>query len=206
VHVEVDVSGLVRLRTSARAAFQAREGLPLSYVPFVVKACVAALRRQPAFNAHWTEQGLVAKRRMNIGVAVAVGEGLMVPVVRDVDQMSIAGLNRAIAEVAARARAGKLRLDDFGGGTFTVDNTGWLGSNLTLPIINVPEVAIVTMEAITKRPVVVETLDGDVIAIRSMMNMVIGFDHRANDGAAAGAFLHAVKEALEAISPETPLF
>ena len=206
VHVEVDVSGLVRFRSSARAAFQEREGLSLSYVPFVVKACVAALRRQPAFNAHWTEQGLVARRRVNVGVAVAVAEGLIVPVVRDVDQMSIAGLNRAIAEVAARARAGKLRLDDVGGGTFTVDNTGWLGSNLTMPIVNVPEVAIVTMEAITKRPVVVETPDGDVIAIRSMMNMVIAFDHRANDGAAAGAFLHDVKAALEAIGPETPLF
>jgi len=206
VHVEVDVSGLVRFRTSAKAAFQVREGLPLSYVPFVVKACVSALRRQPAFNAHWTEQGLVAKRRINVGVAVAVGEGLIVPVVRDVDLVSIAGLNRAIAEVAARARAGKLRLDDFGGGTFTVDNTGWLGSNLTMPIVNVPEVAIVTMEQIIKRPVVVETPDGDVIAIRSMMNMVIGFDHRANDGAAAGSFLHDVKAALEAIGPETQLF
>jgi 2-oxoisovalerate dehydrogenase E2 component (dihydrolipoyl transacylase) len=206
VHVEVDVSGLVRLRAGAKAAFQEREGLPLSYVPFVVKACVAALRRQPAFNAHWTEQGLVAKRRINVGVAVAVGEGLIVPVVRDVDQMSIAGLNRAIAEVAARARAGRLRLDDFGGGTFTVDNTGWLGSNLTMPIVNVPEVAIVTMEQIIKRPVVVETPEGDVIAIRSMMNMVIGFDHRANDGAAAGAFLRDVKVALEAIGPETPLY
>jgi 2-oxoisovalerate dehydrogenase E2 component (dihydrolipoyl transacylase) len=205
VHVEVDVSGLVRLRTAAKAAFQAGEGLPLSYVPFVVKAAVAALRRQPAFNAHWTDLGLVAKRHVNVGVAVAVGEGLIVPVVRDVDQMSIAGLNRAIAEVAGRARAGKLRLDDVSGGTFTLDNTGWLGSNLTMPIVNVPEVAILTMEAITKRAVVVETLDGDVIAIRSMMNMVIGFDHRANDGAAAGAFLHDVKAALEAIGPETPL-
>ncbi len=206
VHVEVDVSGLVRLRASAKSAFQAREGLALSYVPFVVKACVAALRQYPTFNAQWTEQGLVAKRRVNVGVAVAVAEGLIVPVVRDVDQMSIAGLNRAIAEVAGRARAGKLRLDDFSGGTFTVDNTGWLGSNLTLPIINVPEVAIVTMEEIRKRPVVVESPDGDAIAIRSVMNMVIGFDHRANDGAAAGAFLHAVKEALEAIGPETSLF
>ena len=98
---------------------------------------------------------------MNVGVAVAVDDGLIVPVVRDVDLLSIAGLNRAIADVAARARSGKLRLDDFGGGTFTVDNTGWLGSNLTMPIINVPEVGILTMEAITKRAVVVETPSGD---------------------------------------------
>ena len=159
VSMEVDATNLVRLRESAKREFQAREGTSLSYVPFVVKASVEALRRHPEFNAHWTEGGLLAKRRVNVGVAVAVDDGLIVPVIRDVDALSIAGLNRAIADVAARARAGKLRLDDFGGGTFTVDNTGWLGSNLTMPIINVPEVAILTMEAITKRAVVVETPD-----------------------------------------------
>jgi 2-oxoisovalerate dehydrogenase E2 component (dihydrolipoyl transacylase) len=206
VHMEVDVTNLVRLRESAKRDYQAREGLSLSYVPFVVKASVEALRRHPAFNAHWTEAGLLARRRVNVGVAVAVDEGLIVPVVRDVDQLSISGLNRAIAEVAARARANKLRLDDFGGGTFTVDNTGWLGSNLTMPIINVPEVAILTMEAIAKRPVVVETPQGDVLAIRSMMNMVLGLDHRANDGAGAAAFLRDVKAWLEAVGPETPLY
>ena len=206
VHMEVDVTALVRLRESQKRDFQAREGLSLSYVPFVVKASVEALKRYPAFNAHWTEAGLLAKRRINVGVAVAVDEGLIVPVVRDVDQLSISGLNRAIADVAARARANKLRLDDFGGGTFTVDNTGWLGSNLTMPIINVPEVAILTMEAIAKRPVVVETAQGDVLAIRSVMNMVLGLDHRANDGAGAAAFLRAVKAWLEAVGPETPLY
>ena len=161
VSMEVDVTNLVRLRESAKRDFQAREGLSLSYVPFVVKASVEALRRHAEFNAHWTDDGLLAKRRVNVGVAVAVDDGLIVPVVRDVDALSIAGLNRAIADVASRARAGKLRLDDFGGGTFTVDNTGWLGSNLTMPIINVPEVAILTMEAITKRAVVVESPAGD---------------------------------------------
>jgi 2-oxoisovalerate dehydrogenase E2 component (dihydrolipoyl transacylase) len=134
-----------------------------------------------------------------------VDDGLIVPVIRDVDQMSIHAINRAIADVAARARAKKLRLDDFGGGTFTVDNTGWFGSNLTMPIINVPDVAILTMEAITKRPVVVETLQGDVIAIRPMMNMVIGIDHRANDGAQAGYFLRDVKAWLEGVGPDTPV-
>ncbi len=203
VHVEVDVANLVRLRDSLKGDYQAREGISLSFVPFVVKASVEALRRNPTFNATWTEQGLVAKRRINVGVAVAVDDGLIVPVIRDVDQMSINGINRAIADVAARARAKKLRLDDFGGGTFTVDNTGWFGSNLTMPIINVPEVAILTMEAITKRPVVVETPQGDVIAIRPIMNMVIGIDHRANDGAQAGTFLRDVKSWLEGVGPDT---
>ena len=157
VHMEVDATNLVRARERAKKDYQAREGISLSYVPFVIKASVEALRRQPAFNAHWTEQGLLAKRHIHMGVAVAVDDGLLVPVVRDVDQLSISGLNRAIADVAARARAGKLQLDDYGGSTFTIDNTGWFGSNLTMPIINVPEVAILTMEAITKRAVVQET-------------------------------------------------
>jgi 2-oxoisovalerate dehydrogenase E2 component (dihydrolipoyl transacylase) len=206
VHMEVDATALVRAREAAKRDYQAREGISLSYVPFVVKAAVDALRRHASFNAHWTDAGLVAKRRINMGVAVAVDDGLLVPVVRDVDQLSISGLNRAIADVAARARAGKLRIDDFGGTTFTIDNTGWFGSNLTLPIINVPEVAILTMEAITKRPVVLETADGDVIAIRPVMNMVLAIDHRANDGAQAAAFLRSVKAWLEAIGPETPVY
>ncbi len=206
VQMEVDVNGLVKLRDSLKRDYQAREGISLSFVPFVVKASVEALRRNPTFNAHWTDQGLVAKRRVNVGVAVAVDDGLIVPVIRDVDQLSINGLNHAIADVAARARANKLRVDDFGGGTFTLDNTGWLGSNMTLPVINVPEVAILTMEAITKRAVIVETLQGDVIAIRPIMNIVIGIDHRANDGAGAGAFLRDVKAWLEAVGPDTPVY
>ncbi|MEO8228564.1 MAG: dihydrolipoamide acetyltransferase family protein [Chloroflexota bacterium] len=206
VSMEVDATNLVRLRESAKAEFQGREGVSLSYVPFVVKASVEALRRHPEFNAQWTDAGLLAKRRIHVGVAVAVADGLIVPVVRDVDGLSIAGLNRAIADVAGRARANKLRLEDFGGGTFTVDNTGWLGSNLTMPIINVPEVAILTMEAITKRAVVVESPTGDSIAIRPVMNMVLGIDHRANDGAGGAAFLRTVKAWLEAVGPETALY
>ena len=206
VHMEVDVTNLVRARESAKRDYQAREGISLSYVPFVIKAAVDALRRYPSFNAHWTENGVLAKRRVHMGVAVAVDDGLIVPVVRDVDQLSISGLNRAISEVAGRARAGKLRLEDYGGSTFTIDNTGWFGSNLTMPIINVPEVAILTMEAITKRAVVLETPDGDVIAIRPVMNMVLAIDHRANDGAEAAAFLRTIKNWLEAIGPDTPVY
>ena len=157
-------------------------------------------------NAHWTDAGLVAKRRINVGVAVALDDGLIVPVIRDVDTLSISGLNKAIADVSARARANKLRVDDFGGGTFTVDNTGWLGTNMVMPIINVPEVAIVTMDRITKRPVVVETPDGDVIGIRSIMNMVLAVDHRANDGAAGAALLRDIKSWLESVGPETAIY
>jgi 2-oxoisovalerate dehydrogenase E2 component (dihydrolipoyl transacylase) len=206
VHMEVDATALVKLRESAKREYQAREGISLSYVPFVIKATVAALRQYPTFNAFWTENGLLAKRRVHMGVAVAVDDGLLVPVVRDVDQLSISGLNRAIFDVAARARAGKLKLDDYGGSTFTIDNTGWFGSNLTMPIINVPEVAILTMEAITKRPVVIDTPDGDAIAIRPVMNMVLAIDHRANDGAQAAALLKTIKTGLEAIGPETPVY
>jgi pyruvate/2-oxoglutarate dehydrogenase complex dihydrolipoamide acyltransferase (E2) component len=206
VQMEVDVSNLVRFRDRNKRDYQAREGVSLSFVPFVVKASAEALKRNPAFNAHWTEQGLLAKRRINIGIAVALDDGLIVPVIRDVDNLSIHGLNRAIADVSERTRAGHLKVDDFGGGTFTVDNTGWLGTNMVMPIINVPEVGIVTMDRITKRPVVVETPDGDVIGIRSIMNMVLGVDHRANDGAGGAALLRDIKAWLEAVGSETPIY
>jgi pyruvate/2-oxoglutarate dehydrogenase complex dihydrolipoamide acyltransferase (E2) component len=206
VQMEVDLSGLVKLRDRSKRDYQAREGLPLSFVPFVVKASAEGLKKSPTFNAHWTDQGLLAKRRINIGIAVAVEGGLIVPVIRDVDGLSISGINKAIADVSERARVGKLRVDDFGGGTFTVDNTGWLGTNMVMPIINVPEVGIVTMDRITKRPVVVETAEGDVIAIRPIMNMVLGVDHRANDGAGGAGLLRDIKAWLEAVGPETAIY
>ena len=206
VQMEVDATGLVRQRDALKREYQAANGISLSYVPFVVKAAVEALRRHGAFNANWTDAGLLAKRRINIGVAVAVDDGLIVPVIRDADQLSIHGLNQAIADVAARARASKLRLDDFGGGTFTIDNTGWLGSNMTMPIINAPEVGILTMEAITKRPVVLETAAGDVLAIRPVMNVVLGIDHRANDGAGGAALLRDIKAWLEGVGPDTAIY
>jgi 2-oxoisovalerate dehydrogenase E2 component (dihydrolipoyl transacylase) len=206
VQMEVDATRLVAVRDNAKKAYQSKEGMSLSFVPFVVKAAAEALKRNPTFNAHWTDDGLLAKRRINIGVAVAVDDGLLVPVIRDADTLSIHGLNIAITDVANRARANKLRLDDFGGGTFTVDNTGYLGTNLVMPILNVPEVGIVTMEAITKRPVVQSTRDGDVIAIRPVMNMVLGVDHRANDGAGGAALLRDIKAWLESVGPDTPIY
>jgi 2-oxoisovalerate dehydrogenase E2 component (dihydrolipoyl transacylase) len=206
VQMEIDATRLVAFREKTKRDYQAKEGIGLSYVPFVVKASAEALKRNPTFNALWTDDGLLAKRRVNIGVAVAVDEGLIVPVIRDADQLSIHGLNVAIADVANRAKTGKFKLDDFGGGTFTVDNTGYLGTNLVMPILNVPEVGIVTMEAITKRPVVVSTPDGDVIAIRPIMNMVLGVDHRANDGAGGAALLRDIKAWLENVGPETSIY
>jgi 2-oxoisovalerate dehydrogenase E2 component (dihydrolipoyl transacylase) len=206
VQMEIDATRLVAFREKANREYKAKEGIGLSYVPLVVKASAAALKKNPTFNAHWTENGLLAKRRINVGVAVAVDDGLIVPVIRDADQLSIHGLNVAIADVAGRAKANKLRVDDFGGGTFTVDNTGYLGTNLVMPILNVPEVGIVTMEAITKRPVVVSTPDGDVIAIRPVMNMVLGVDHRANDGAGGAALLRDIKAWLESIGPDTSIY
>jgi 2-oxoisovalerate dehydrogenase E2 component (dihydrolipoyl transacylase) len=206
VQMEVDVTRLVATRERAKRAYQEKEGISLSFVPFVVKATAEALKRNPTFNAHWTEGGLLAKRRVNIGVAVAVDDGLLVPVIRDADTLSIHGLNVAITDVANRARANKFRVDDFGGGTFTVDNTGYLGTNLVMPILNVPEVGIVTMEAITKRPVVQSTPEGDVIAIRPMMNMVLGVDHRANDGAGGAALLRDIKNWLESVGPDTAIY
>jgi len=129
-----------------------------------------------------------------------------VPVIKDADNLSIAGLNRAIQDLSSRARSNRLRLDDLQGGTFTVDNTGWFGSQLTVPILNVPEVVILTTEAVTKRPVVKETREGDVIAIRSMMNLVAGYDHRATDGAQIGRFVKDVIRWLETVGPDTPIY
>jgi 2-oxoisovalerate dehydrogenase E2 component (dihydrolipoyl transacylase) len=206
VQMEVDATRLVALRERIKRDYQAKEGISLSYVPFVIKASAEALKRNPTFNAQWTENGLLAKRRVNIGVAVAVDDGLLVPVIRDADQLSIHGLNVAITDVANRARVGRFKVEDFGGGTFTVDNTGYLGTNMVMPILNVPEVGIVTMEAITKRPVVVSTPEGDVIAIRPVMNMVLGVDHRANDGAGGAALLRDIKAWLESVGPETPIY
>jgi 2-oxoisovalerate dehydrogenase E2 component (dihydrolipoyl transacylase) len=204
--IEVDMSAVVRLRDSAKRDYQAREGTGLTFDAFVTKAAVEALRRHPDFNGHYTEEGHWRRRQVNVGVAVAVEDGLVVPVIKDADQLSIHGLNRVIRDLAERARSGRLKLDDIQGGTFTVDNTGWTGSVLTQPIINVPEVAILTMEMIVKRPVVIETPSGDATGIRPVMNMCLGFDHRATDGAQAGRFMADIKRWLESVDDTTPIW
>jgi len=204
--LEVDMSGVVALRESSKTAYQAREGIGLSYVPFVTKAAVEGLRRHPGLNAHWTDQGLLVRSHINVGVAVAVDDGLIVPVVHDADRLSVHGLNRAIYDLADRARSNRLRLEDIQGGTFTVDNTGWFGSVVSGPIVNVPEIVIVTMEAIVKRPVVVESATGDAIAIRPIMNLCASFDHRATDGAQVGRLMQDIRRWLEAVDAATPIW
>jgi 2-oxoisovalerate dehydrogenase E2 component (dihydrolipoyl transacylase) len=173
----------------------------------VVKAVVEALHGHPDLNAHYTRKGCCGSAASTSGSrSPSTALGLIVPVIHDADQLSINGINRAIQDLAARARTNKLRLDDLQGGTFTVDNTGWFGSILTVPIINPPEVCILTTEAVVKRPVVRETPEGDVIAVRSMMNLVAGYDHRATDGAQVGRFVRDVICWLEAVGPDTPIY
>ena len=200
--MEADVSSLVRLRDGMKEEFRRREGVDLTYVPFVIKAATEALREHPILNSAWSEEGIVVKKRIHIGVAVGVEEGLMVPVIRDADQLSISGLTHAVQKLTDRARAGRLSLEDVQGGTFTVNNTGAFGSQVSMPIINLGQAAIVSMEAIVKKPVVV----GDAIAIRHILNLCLSFDHRVTDGAAAGGFLQSMKKRLEAMGPDMSLY
>ncbi|MGC8634901.1 MAG: dihydrolipoamide acetyltransferase family protein [Candidatus Limnocylindrales bacterium] len=204
--LEVDMSGVVALRERVKREYEAREGIALSYVAFVTKAAVEALRRHPGINAHWTDQGLLRRAHINVSVAVAVDDGLIAPVIHDADRLSINGLNRAVAELAERARGNRLRLEDLQGGTFTVDNTGWFGSVVSQPIVNVPEIAILTMEAIQRRPVVVDTPAGEAIAIRPRMYICSSFDHRATDGAQMGRFMQDVKGWLESVDEQTAVW
>ncbi len=200
--MEADVTGLVRLREAQRAAFREREGVDLTYLPFVVAAAAQALRENPVLNSSWAEEKIVLKKRIHIGIAVAAEQGLLVPVVHDADRLSVAGLARAIHDVSERARAGKLKLEDVQGGTFTLDNTGWLGSIISMPIIAQGQAAILALEVVTKRPVV---LDNDAIAVRSIVNLCLSFDHRILDGAQAGEFLRSVVARLVAYGPDSPL-
>jgi 2-oxoisovalerate dehydrogenase E2 component (dihydrolipoyl transacylase) len=200
--VEVDVTNLVALRTQVRASFEEREGVELTYLPFIIKAVAESLREHPTLNASWGGDKIILKRRINLGIAVAASQGLIVPVIHDADRLSIAGLAATARDLTLRARQTKLTLDDVQAGTFTLNNTGALGSIVSYPIINHPQAAILTTEAIQKRPVVRD----DAIAIRSMINLCMSFDHRINDGAESGAFLQAVKSRLESMGPDTPIY
>ncbi|MCY3646130.1 MAG: dihydrolipoamide acetyltransferase family protein [Chloroflexi bacterium] len=191
--VEADVSGLVDLRSRERERFV---GVDLTYLPYFASTVAHTLTDFPELNARWHGDELRRYRRVNLGIAIATERGLVVPVVPNARDLSVAGLARRIDDLVARAHAGKLRIEDMEAGTFTVNNTGAFGSIASNPIVNHPQIGIVTMERVVRRPVVVE---GDAIAIRSMMNIALSFDHRALDGAEAGAFLAALKERLEAL-------
>ena len=200
--VEVDITNLVALRAHVRADFEQREGVNLTYLPFIIKTVVESLREHRTLNASWGGDKIILKNRINLGIAVAAPEGLIVPVIHDADRLSVAGLAQAASDLIQRARQRKLTLDDVQGGTFTLNNTGALGSLVSQPIINHPQAAIITTETIQKRAVVRD----DAIAIRSMMNLCLSFDHRINDGAESSGFLQAVKNRLEAMGPDTPIY
>ena len=208
--VEVDVTNLVALRNSLRASFERREGVDLTYLPFIIKMTVESLKECPTLNAAWGGDKIVLKKRMNLGLAVAAPNGLVVPVIHDADRLSLAGLAHALRDLTQRARENRLTLADVQGGTFTLNNTGALGSTVSQPIINHPQAAILTTEAIQKRPVVINCASGppnqDAIAIRSIMNLCMSFDHRINDGAEASVFMQGLKRRLESIGPDTPVY
>jgi 2-oxoisovalerate dehydrogenase E2 component (dihydrolipoyl transacylase) len=200
----VDVTELMKYREKVRHEFGSREGFDLSPAAFIAKAVVEGVRAVPQVNASWTDQGLILHREINLGYAVALGEdGLIVPVIRDADGKSLAGLMRAIRDVVDRAKARRLTLDDLSGGTFTLNNTGPLGTIVSSPIVPPGQAAIMSSEAIRKALTVT---DDDTIAIRQMMNIVIGFDHRVVDGSTAAHFLSAVRDWLQDVGPSVPVY
>ena len=200
---EVDMTNVVRFRQKVKDSFKQREGIDLTYVPIMVKAVVEGLKAVPILNASWSDQGVVLHKDINVGVAVSVDDGLIVPVIHQADGMSIAGLAKATDDLAKRARAGKLGIPDVQGATFTVNNPGTFGTILSYSIIAPPQAGILAMDAIVKRPVVIE---GDAIAVRSMMNLCLSFDHRVLDGVSAARFLQGVRRWLEGFSEQVPLY
>lgn len=196
--VETDVTGLLAQRTRERAAFEERQGHHLTILPYFVRAVCASLREFPALNARWSGEELRVYDDLDIGIAVSTDTGLVVPIIRQADRLSVEGLALAIDDLAARARGRQLRVEDIDGGTFTVNNTGAFGSVASKPIVNAPQVAIVTMERAVLRPV---AIDESSIGLRWMMNVCLSFDHRAMDGSEAGGFLASLKQRLEQSPP-----
>ena len=190
---EVDMSAVMALRSQYKESFEKRHGVKLGFMGFFVKACIAALKEIPAVNAEIDGTDLVYKNHYDIGVAVGTEKGLVVPVVRDADALSIAGVEKAIGELGKKARDGTLALEDLQGGTFTISNGGVYGSLMSTPILNAPQSGILGMHKIQDRPVVV----GKDIAIRPMMYLALSYDHRVVDGKEAVTFLVRIKEAVE---------
>jgi 2-oxoglutarate dehydrogenase E2 component (dihydrolipoamide succinyltransferase) len=197
---EVDMSAAAALRDKYRDSFEKKHGVRLGYMSIFVKACIAALKDVPAVNAEMAGDELIYKNHYDIGVAVGTEHGLVVPVVRDADQISFAEIEKRIADLARRARDGKLALDELSGGTFTITNGGIYGSLMSTPILNPPQSGILGMHKIAKRPMVI----GDKIEARAMMYLALSYDHRVIDGREAVTFLVRVKECVE--DPERLLF
>jgi pyruvate dehydrogenase E2 component (dihydrolipoamide acetyltransferase) len=193
--VEVDVEHLVRLRERSKDAFLATHGVKLTYLPFVVRATVDALKAFPIVNSRLVGDDIVTPRAVHMGIAVSYDAGLIVPVIKDADVMNSVGIARAIADLASRARAHQLQPDEVQGATFTITNPGPYGSLVSVPIINQPNAAILSLDSIQKRPVVI---DGDAIAVRSMVYVSMSWDHRLLDGEVATRFLARVKQNLQA--------
>ncbi|MDR3765015.1 MAG: 2-oxoglutarate dehydrogenase, E2 component, dihydrolipoamide succinyltransferase [Acidobacteriota bacterium] len=195
---DVDMTRIVRLREKNKSRFQQETGLKLTYTPFFIRAVTRGLRAWPILNSSVEGENIHYKRDINIGIAVALDWGLLVPVIRHADELSFTGLQRALNDLGERARTKKLKPDEVQGGTFTITNPGIFGASFGLPIINQPQVAILDIGNIVKKPVVLTDKEGnDTIAIRNMLTIAIGFDHRIIDGAVADQFMMVVKGVLE---------
>ena len=197
--IEVDFEGVERARAAGKEAFKASEGFSLTYLPFISRAVIDAIREFPEVNATFGDNELIVHNYVNLGVAVDLDfKGLMVPVIHDADGKRLRALAREVSDLARRARSKQLGPDDIAGGTFTITNPGPFGTTLTLPVINQPQVAIVSTDGVKRRPVVIDLPDGsEGIAIHSVGNITLTWDHRAFDGAYAAAFLRQVKDVLE---------
>jgi pyruvate dehydrogenase E2 component (dihydrolipoamide acetyltransferase) len=195
---EIDLTRIARIRAKRRAEFEAQSGTRLSFLPFIIKATVDGLKAFPALNASVAGTNVIYRKQYNIGIAVALDWGLIVPVIRNADDLSLVGITRTLNDLANRARAKKLRPEEVENGTFTITNPGVFGSLLGTPIINQPQVAIMGIGAIEKRPKVMTGPDGeDTVAIRTCAYFSISFDHRLIDGAVADEFMAYVKKQLE---------
>jgi len=199
---EVDMSGVVANRNANKAPFQKQEGFSLTYLPYVMAATLSALREHPEVNSTFNENELIVHRDINLGISVGLEDTLLVPVVRRADGLSIAGLARAVNDLATRARNKQLKADDLSGGTFTVNNSGTFGTLFSYSVINPGQAGILTMEAIVERPMAVNGM----IGIKPMMYLCFSFDHRVLDGLQAARFLTSCRKWLEAVSLETPIY
>jgi pyruvate dehydrogenase E2 component (dihydrolipoamide acetyltransferase) len=195
---EADFSSVDKVRNAHKAAFKERHGVSLTYLPFIARAVCIAIGEFPLVNARFDGDGLEVPREVNLGIAVDLSHnGLVVPVVRNADELTVAGLAKAFARQIDKAKAGKLTPDDYNGGTYTISNNGSFGTLFTAPIINPPQVAILSTDAVKKKPVAIEVDGSDVVAIRPVGMLAQSFDHRAFDGAYSAAFLARLKQIIE---------